>query len=109
MRKLIFFVVALFLLASGGGLTALLSEINSPDAIPGAVVQTSDPEASVFMSTEWQARQFFLLTGFILFNVIGIGVTLAIIMWFLNRQVASVSSGSKDDKGSGSAVERAGS
>ncbi len=107
MRRLAIFVVALILLASGGGLTALLTQNNNADSIPGASIQTKNPEASVFMSTDWQAHQFFLLTGFIIFNLVGIGITIAIIIWFLSRQVASVS-GKKGDSG-GTAVERAGS
>jgi hypothetical protein len=54
------------------------------------VVQTDNPDASVFESVPWKAEQLVLLIGFLLFNLIGIGVTLALIMWFLNRQVKSV-------------------
>jgi hypothetical protein len=101
------FVVVLAILAGGGALTVMLTQTESPDAIPGAVVQTRDPEASPFMAEEWQAHQFFLLTGFIIFNLVGIGVTIAIIIWFISRQVASVS-GAGSGKSGSTAIEKSG-
>lgn len=90
MKRLIFLFVVIAVLIAGGGLTAQLASTNGQQTIPGSKIQTDDPEASVFVATEWQAQQFFLLVGFLLFNLIGIGVTIAIIMWFLSRQVAVV-------------------
>lgn len=90
MKRLIFLFVVIGLMIAGGGLSAQLASTNGAQNIPGAVIQTDDPEASVFVATEWQAQQFFLLVGFLLFNLIGIGVTIALIMWFLSRQVAVV-------------------
>lgn len=107
MKRLAIFVVALILLAAGGGLTAVLTQNSRADSIPGAQVQTKNPEASVFMSTDWQAHQFFLLTGFIIFNLVGMGVTIALVIWFLSRQVASVSG--KQGESSDRAVEPSGS
>ncbi|MEM9951965.1 MAG: hypothetical protein AAF846_10210 [Chloroflexota bacterium] len=73
-----------FLLAitiAGGVLTADVAF-----GIP-IIQQTMDPAASAFMATNGQAMLFLAVVGFILFNVIGAGLTLAIIFWFLNKQV----------------------
>lgn len=108
MRRFVIFVVVLAILAGGGALTVMLSQTQSPDAIPGAVIQTRNPEASPFMAADWQAHQFFLLTGFIIFNLVGMGVTIALIIWFLSRQVASVSGAGGGESSSG-AIEKSGS
>lgn len=110
MRRFVIFVVVLAILAGGGALTAMLTQTQSADAIPGAVIQTRNPEASPFMAADWQAHQFFLLTGFIIFNLVGMGVTIAIIIWFLSRQVASVSGGGERSSGAGAgAIEKSSS
>ncbi|MEL6306805.1 MAG: hypothetical protein AAFV98_06430 [Chloroflexota bacterium] len=51
------------------------------------IQQTTNPAGSVFGATSSQALDFFLLVGFILFNVVGAGLTIAVIFWFLGRQV----------------------
>ena len=35
----------------------------------------------------WKAEQMFLFVGFIIFNLVGIGLTLMAIFWFLNWQI----------------------
>jgi hypothetical protein len=35
----------------------------------------------------WKAEQLFILVGFILFNLIGITVTIALVMWYFDRGV----------------------
>ena len=49
--------------------------------------QSMDPSASVFMATNDQALLFVGLVGFVLFNVVGAGLTLALVLWLLNKQV----------------------
>ncbi len=88
MRTIIVLAVVILILIAGGALTTLIDSGTGPEVIPGAKVQTADVEASVFDAAPWQAGQFFLLVGFILFNMVGIGATLAVIFWFLNRGVA---------------------
>lgn len=83
-------VGALLLLIIGGGLTAQIAQQGGRDAIPVFVIQTENPDASVFESVPWKAEQLVLLVGFILFNLIGMAVTIMLVMWFLNRQVKSV-------------------
>jgi|FLYN01.1.fsa_nt_gi hypothetical protein len=93
MRRVAFVIGALLLLIIGGGLTAQIAQQGERDAIPVFVVQTENPDASVFEARPWKAEQLVLLVGFLLFNLIGIGVTLALVMWFLSRQVKSVKGG----------------
>lgn len=85
MKRLITLAVIVVILLISGGLTAqLIANSNSPVPI---LTQSENPEASVTQIEGWQADQFFLLIGFIVFNLVGIAVTLAVIFWFLDRGV----------------------
>lgn len=99
MKRIGIVVVLLVIIAAGGFLTASFQGGVEATGIPGAKVQCADPACSVFVAEPWQVGQFLLLIGFILFNLIGIGVTLAVLFWFLNRSVASA----KASAGSGEA------
>jgi hypothetical protein len=90
MKRVAFIIGALLLLIIGGGLTAQIGQQGTRDAIPVFVVQTENPDASVFDSVPWKAEQLVLLVGFLLFNLIGMGLTIALVIWFLSRQVKSV-------------------
>ncbi len=107
MRRFIFFAVLVAILIGGGVISAQLASNDGVQNIPAARIQTSDPEASVFVATEWQAQQFFLLIGFIVINLIGIGVTLAAIFWFLTRQIANVQADSSGGTSGSSAIQTA--
>ena len=85
-------IAALFILAAGGFITAILSGNDLSDVLP-FLIQTSDPEANPLRAEPWQAEQIFLLIGFILFNMVGIGATIAVIMWLLHRGVRQVEGG----------------
>jgi hypothetical protein len=87
-KRFIFLIVLIAILVGGGIITAQLASTTGLQVLPAAKIQTGDPEASVFVATGWQAQQFFLMIGFIVINLIGIGVTLALVFWFLSRQVA---------------------
>jgi hypothetical protein len=106
-KRLAFFVVLMLLLVIGGGLTAQLAanNNNSESIVPFALKQTNDPNASVFTSVSWKSEQFFLFVGFILFNMIGMGATIAIVLWFLHRGVAQ----SKAEGGGKAAIQPASS
>lgn len=86
MKRIIGIAVVVAILLVGGGLTAQLIASNNQTPLP-ALRQTDNPEGSVKDIVPWQAEQFFLAVGFILVNLIGIGVTIAAIMWFLDRGV----------------------
>lgn len=101
MKRIGILVILLAIIAGGGFLTAAFQGGVEPTSIPGAKVQCADPACSVFVSEPWQTGQFLLLVGFVLFNLIGIGATLAILFWFLNKQVANAKGGAAaagDDK-----------
>jgi hypothetical protein len=49
------------------------------------LVQTTDPNASPMMATPEQANQLVFWVVFVIINLIGAGVTLALVMWFLGR------------------------
>ncbi|MFQ3565557.1 MAG: hypothetical protein SNJ59_01030 [Aggregatilineales bacterium] len=86
MRTFIVTVGVLLLLAAGGGLTALLITSQGSGLIP-ILQQTAVPDASVSQVAPWQAEQFFLLIAFVLFNLIGIGLTIALLFWLLDRGI----------------------
>lgn len=85
-RKYAFLIVILLILAGGGILTAIEQAGGFEKIIP-YLQQTSNPEASPAYATQWQAEQLVFFIGFLLVNLIGIGGTIAFIMWTLDRQV----------------------
>lgn len=88
MRLVAFLVVILLLLVIGGALTTQITgNDNNPAVMLPFLKQTDDPDASVFESIPWKSEQFFLLVGFVLFNLIGMGATVALVMWLLDAQV----------------------
>ena len=76
--------LVLAILLAGGAIT---SNLLSSDL---AIQQTTDPSGDFLTATPDQAVAFILVTGFILFNVLGAGLTLMIVFWLLNRQVIAV-------------------
>ena len=90
MKRLLIVVVVIVILIIGGGLTAQIASNGNQLAIPGVIRQTNNPDASALDMAPWKAEQLFLFVGFILFNLIGIAVTLMAVFWFLNWQVKSV-------------------
>jgi len=87
-ERMTFLVAALFLLAAGGFLTSLLSGNAITDVLP-FLQQSNDPEASTMIAEAWQTEQFVLMVGFILVNMVGIGATIAALMYLLNRGVVA--------------------
>ncbi len=85
MRRLIILAVLILVLILGGLATSMLAQTGG-ELLP--VLRTVGmPEGSTSVLQAWKAEQLFLLIGFILFNLVGIGVTLAIVIWFLDRGV----------------------
>jgi hypothetical protein len=90
MKRLgIIFAVVLILVITGG-LTAQIASSGGELKLPGLVRQTDNPDASALDMAPWKAEQLFLLVGFLLFNLVGIAVTLLLVMWFLNSQIKKV-------------------
>jgi hypothetical protein len=86
LKRAIFILVVVAVLIGGGLLTLIINEQGTA-TIPGIRLQTRNPEASVVEVTPEKGALFFIWTGIVLSSVIGFGVTLAVISWFLNRQV----------------------
>jgi hypothetical protein len=106
-KRLALLIVILAILGAGGTLTALTGGDWTATSIPGAKVQCADAACSTFLAEPWEAGQFILLVGFIVFNLIGIGATLALLFWFLNKQVASVKAGVPAAAPEAGAIEKA--
>ena len=53
-------------------------------------MQTMNPNGNVLTATPNQAAAFIVVVGFIIVNVVGAGLTLALVFWLLNRQVTVV-------------------
>ena len=83
MRTLIAIVAILVILIIGGGMTSML--IGSNGGVLPILTTTTVPDASPTIVLPWKAEQFFLLVGFIMFNLIGIALTLAVIVWAVDR------------------------
>ncbi len=84
MRRLLVVIALIVLLLIGGGLTMQLLSNNGSLQFP-VLTQTAQPNASPTTMLPWKAEQFFLLVGFLLFNLVGIGLTLALVFWFVDR------------------------
>ena len=84
-------VALVFIILLAGG--AITSNLLSSDV---AIQQTTDPSGDFLTATPDQAVAFILVTGFILFNVLGAGLTLMVLFWLLNRQVTAVRQDNSD-------------
>ncbi len=90
MRRALFLIIIVLILIGSGFLSIQLSQQAGGAALPGLRVQTDNPEASALVTTP-QKGALFLAFVFVLINLIGGTATvLALIFWFLNRQVAVV-------------------
>ncbi|MBZ0302969.1 MAG: hypothetical protein K8J31_24700 [Anaerolineae bacterium] len=84
MNRLAIVVGLVLLLLIGGGLT---TQLMSGGSNPLFIMQTTSPDASTLSAAPWQAEQLVIFIGFVLFNLIGMAVTIMIVMWFLHRGV----------------------
>jgi hypothetical protein len=89
LRQAAFIVFIIVLLIAGGLLTYGISR-QGAGIIPGIRLQTNNPEASVVSVTPDKGALFFIYSAIVLGSVVGMGATLAILFWFLNRQVVEV-------------------
>lgn len=90
MRRALLFIVIIVILIGSGFLTVQLAQqANNTGAppVPGMRVQTNNPEASALVATTTKGSIFLAFAGFVIFNMVGIGATLAVIFWFLNRSI----------------------
>ena len=89
MKNLSLLIVILVLLFVGGALTTMFSGSGSSGLL-SPIQQTTDPAASTIQAEPWQAEQLFLLVVFVLLSMVGMGIGIAIIMWFLDRKITAV-------------------
>ncbi len=82
MRRLSILAGIFIILLAGGAIT---SNLLSSDLV---LQQTTNPNGDALTATPDQAVAFILIVGFIIVNVIGAGLTLALVFWLLNRQLA---------------------
>lgn len=78
-------LAGIFIVLLGGG--AITSNLFSSNL---AIQQTLNPSGSALTATPDQAAAFLLIVGFIIMNVVGAGLTIALVFWLLNRQVTVV-------------------
>lgn len=90
MKQLVIVLAVVIVLIVGGGLMSQMASQGGTVSIPGVIRQTDNPDASALDMTGWKAEQLFLAVGFILFNLVGMAVTIMAIFWFLNWQVKKV-------------------
>lgn len=88
MKRLAVIVGVLLILIIGGGLTAQLTTNRDATTFLPVLRTVDNPDGSTLAISPWQGEQLFLLVGFVLVNVIGIGATIAIVIWLLHRFVA---------------------
>lgn len=86
MKRVGILVAIMLLLIIGGGLSMQLISSSESGLLP-VLRQTANPDSSVADVIPWKAEQFFLAVGFILFNLIGMGVTIAAVFWLLDRAI----------------------
>lgn len=84
MRGLVTLAVLVVVMLAGGALTARIF----PEA--PVIIQTTDPNGSVFSATPEQANQLFFWVIFVIVNVLGAGLTLAALIWLGSRSVENV-------------------
>jgi hypothetical protein len=89
LKRALFLIIVIAIMIAGGFLSATISR-QGVGAIPGMRIQTDNPEASTLQVTSVKGGQFFIFAAVALGSVVGMGATLALIFWFLNRQVVQV-------------------
>ena len=87
MKSIGFLAVILAILVIGGGLTAIVVSSGGFGSVLPVLQTVANPSGSTLAVTSQKAELLFLLIGFIVFNLVGMAVTLAIVFWFLHRGV----------------------
>ena len=82
MRRLLFIVAVIIVLLIGGGLTSML--ISTGGQVLPVLQQVGSPDASPTEILPWKANQLFILISFVVFNLVGMAVTIAIVLWLID-------------------------
>lgn len=104
MRRFSILIGLVVLLLIGGALTAMLS--NNGNQVLPILQQVKAADGSPTTMLPWKANQFFLLIGFILFNLVGMAVTIAIVLWFIDRGVKKSRAEQTDRASTGQTTEQ---
>ena len=89
LKRAFVLITVIILLILGGYISQAISQ-QGAGAVPGLHVQTDNPNASVSQVTAVKGAQFFVFSAIALGSVVGMGATLALIFWLLNREVTKV-------------------
>jgi hypothetical protein len=89
LKRALLFITVVVVLIVGGFISNSISKQGSA-ALPGLKVQTENPEASVMTVTPDKGALFFIFSAVALGSLVGMGATLAIVFWLINRQVTIV-------------------
>jgi hypothetical protein len=89
LRRALLLITVVIVLIIGGYISNAISKQGS-GAIPGLQTQTNNPNANVEDVTPVKGAQFFVFSAIMLGSVVGMGATLALIFWLLNRGVVVV-------------------
>lgn len=103
MKRLLVIVALLVILIIGGGLTMQL--IASGGQILPVLETVSNPDANPTVVLPWKAEQLFLMIGFLIFNLVGIAATLALIFWFIDRGVRKSQAEAAEQKSTAAKAE----
>lgn len=87
MKRFGFLIGAVLLLIIGGGLTSQIAANNGQNNLPATITQFEQPDASVFEATPAQAQGFMLFILVALSSLIGMGLVIAALFYFLDRGV----------------------
>ncbi len=86
MKKLFILGILLVVVLTGGALTSYMLANNSTLPVP-VLTTTVDPDASTTMMLGWKAEQLFILIAFLIFNLVGITLTVALLIWYFDRGI----------------------
>ncbi len=86
MKKLAILGILLVVVLAGGALTSYMMANDATIPVP-VLTTTVQPDASTTIMLGWKAEQLFILIVFLMVNLIGIAVTIAVIMWFADRGI----------------------
>jgi predicted membrane protein len=103
-KRFTIFIALIVVLLAGGGLTALL--ISSGGSVLPILQQVGSPDASPMAMMPWKANQFFILIAFVLFNLIGMAVTIGIVLWLLDWGIKRSKSDAKTAQNQAASAEQ---
>ena len=89
MRRVVILLVIAVILIGSGFLSITLSQQagHSGPAVPGMLVQTNNPDASVLIATPQKGFQFVVFVAVLIGSLGGLAALITFLIWVLNRQL----------------------